>query len=86
MIYKLEIEMRPQHLEDVAVWCMIQLRLSPHKLLHNFPAEILQAIQDTKAIKPDKMQAITDFLDEQINLKFKPIDYETQTKRPDGSN
>ena len=73
MIYKLEIEMRPQHLEDVALWCVIKNMGGADRLLHNFTDQVLKAILESKAVPPKKWEQLKQILDEEIEQKFNPM-------------
>jgi len=70
MIYKLEIELRPQHLEDIAMWCYLKTRGTADLMLHNLPERFLEAVLESKAIKPDKWASLKVLVDQIINEKF----------------
>lgn len=73
--YTLTIEMRPQHLEDVAVWLYIQTKGAGSPALHDFPEQILEAIKESKAIKPDKWEALVKFVESEIEKAYTPKKY-----------
>lgn len=68
--YILEIEMRPQHFQDVAMWCMVQQMGEVPPMLHNFPDQFLSSVIRTKAIDSELFEELMDFVQELADKRF----------------